>query len=214
VLPKETWLAVNDLHLYTESHHDAGVDRRNRARFLERIIVDHQHMVGIMMGTMLRDEVFVFMRLGRHVERADMSTRVLDVRASSLMAEQTPAAVPYEDIQWTSVLRSLSALQMFHRSRRVPVGGPATLEFILHEPSFPRSVTFCLDEVLVGVSRLPRSSLVLPSCRQACDMLASIDATALDAIGVHDVADALQASIGDIHDAIAATYFWSHSRAG
>ena len=114
VLPREAWTAVNDLYLYMVSNHTDGVARRSRSRFLERVIGESQRVVGILTGTMRRDEAWDFWRLGMQVERADMATRVLDVLAGSVL--DAPDRGAFADVRWMSVLRSLSALQMYHRA--------------------------------------------------------------------------------------------------
>jgi uncharacterized alpha-E superfamily protein len=94
VLPREAWQAINDLYLYVTSHHTDGVGRRSRGRFLDRVIGDVQRFAGIVGTSMSRDAAYHFLRLGRHVERADMTSRVLDVRAVALLsgADRIPLA--------------------------------------------------------------------------------------------------------------------------
>ena len=143
VVPREAWQSVNDLYLYVASHHRDGVARPSRSRFLERIVTESLRTEGFVLSTMSRDEAYEFVRLGRTIERADMTTRVLDVSAGSLMDTQAEGGGQYEDVQWMSVLRSLSALQMYHRTTRLPVEGPAALRFLLLDAAFPRSVMCC-----------------------------------------------------------------------
>jgi uncharacterized alpha-E superfamily protein len=205
VLPREVWVAVNDLFLYVAANHTDGVARRSRSRFLERVIRECQQVTGILTGTMRRDEAWDFWRLGVQVERADMTTRVLDVLAGSLL--DSPAEGAFADVRWMSVLRSLSALQMFHRATLEPVSGPAALRFLLLDERFPRAVATALAEVELGVSRLPRALDVLPACGEARRIVASIDVDGLDAVRLHRVVDDIQIAIGAVHDRIAATYF-------
>ena len=87
------------------------------------------------------------LRLGRHIERGDMVTRVLDVRAGLLLGERPEHAELYDDLQWSSVLRSLSALQMYNRRSATGDGATEVIRFILGETSFPRSVAYCLAGV-------------------------------------------------------------------
>jgi len=161
---------------------------------------------------MSRDEAYTMLRLGRHIERADMVTRVLDVRAGWLLGERPERAELFDDLQWSSVLRSLSAFQMFNR-RATPdtANGPGAAEvirFILGEPSFPRSVVYCLEGVASSARILPLSESVIAACRSAITELSSSDATALlDAAELHCKADRLQIAIGSINDRIAAAYF-------
>lgn len=206
VLPREVWQALNDLYLYVAANHTDGVSRRSRSRFLERIIGECQRIVGIVTGTMRRDEAWDFWRLGLQVERADMTTRVLDVLAGSLL-EARDAPETFADVRWMSVLRSLSALQMFHRATLEPVSGPASLHFLVFDERFPRSLATCLAEIEAGVRRLPTGTAVLPACEAARSRLAEIDAASLDAAQLHDAVDDLQVAIADVHDAIAERYF-------
>lgn len=206
VIPTDAWFVVNDLHLFVSSNAGDGLARRSRTRFLDRVIAEHQRLVGILAGAMLRDQAYTLLRLGRHVERADMTTRVLDVRAGALMAEREDHLKAFDDVQWTSVLRSLSALQMFHRTQRQPVSGPATVEFALHESRFPRSVAYALRAALEGIRSLPYAEVVEPAGKGAIDALAAFDASAT-AEELHAMADDLQRCIGALHERLTGTYF-------
>lgn len=206
VLPREVWAAVNDLYLYVASNHTDGVARRSRSRFLERVIRDCQQITGILTGTMRRDEAWEFWRLGVQVERADMITRVLDVLAGSLLSSRADQNT-FADLRWMSVLRSLSALQMFHRATLEAISGAASLRFLLFDDRFPRSLATTLAEVEAGVTRLPRADAVLPVCTDARKLLAAANVDSMDAEHLHRVVDDLQLAIGAIHDEIAATYY-------
>ena len=206
VVPREAWQSVNDLYLYVASHHRDGVARPSRSRFLERIVTESLRTEGFILSTMSRDEAYEFVRLGRTIERADMTTRVLDVSAGALMATQAGGGGQYEDVQWMSVLRSLSALQMYHRTTRLPVEGPAALRFLLLDAAFPRSVSCCLADVADSLSRLPRSELVLPACDEARRVVADRRLDDLCAAGLHELADELQIALAAIHDHLIATY--------
>lgn len=205
VLPRELWMVVNDLYLYVAGNHTDGVARRSRTRFLERVIADAQRVSGIADATMRRDDAEEFLRLGRLVERADMTTRVIDVRAGSIMRESDGDT--FDDVQWMGVLRSLSALQMFQRSTRSGVSGPATLRFLLLDPAFPRSVAFCLAEIERVAASLPRADLVGPACRQALRLLENEHIGDLSGDELHELADRLQVAIGGVHEAVTAAYF-------
>jgi uncharacterized alpha-E superfamily protein len=218
VVPKELWGVVNDLRLFVDAHHREGVDRRSRPRFLDHVIAENQRAIGILAGSMSHDSAFVMLRLGRHIERADMTTRVLDVRVGALMAAHTDrAAQPspasaavggrYDDLQWTSLLRSLAALQMFHRARPEPVNGPATVQFILHEPTFPRSLNYCLAAAAHSIATLPAAALILPAVTAANDRLEGVRDATLDAESLHQLADDLQADIARIDERLTVTTF-------
>jgi len=206
VLPREVWQSVNDLFLYVASHHLDGVARASRSRFLERVIGESLRTAGFLGSTMSRDEAHEFIRLGRSLERAAMTTRVLDVRAGSLMRTVGDEGDPHDDVQWMSVLRSLSALQMYHRATRRPVEGTATLRFLLLDDAFPRSFTCCLNDVVESLRRLPHPDVVLLSCDEARRLLAAVEMDELDGDDLHELADRLQVGIGAIPDRVISTY--------
>jgi uncharacterized alpha-E superfamily protein len=113
----------------------------------------------------------------------------------------------YDDVQWMSVLRSVSGLQMYHRTTRRPIEGDAVVTFLLTDPAFPRSVAHCMGEMLHGVEELPRNELVQPACEaaQATVRRAAVDTT--DGAGLREAMDRLQIAVADVHDAIATAYF-------
>ena len=91
---------------------------------------------------MSHDEAYAMWRLGRALERADMTTRVLGVRAAAgvlLGSGEGPGT--YDDLLWMGVLRSLSGLQMYRRAVRRPIEGAAVVRFLLEHDRFPRAGT-------------------------------------------------------------------------
>ena len=204
VIPQEFWLTVNDLHLYVSSHADEGVDRRSRSRFLTRVIAESQRAVGILGGVMSSDDAYEMLRLGRTIERADMTTRVLDVRAVSLLET---GAGQLADVQWGGVLRSLSALQMFHRTRPEPVEAGPVVEFLLHDALFPRSVRCCLDKVAASIARLPAPERVAAAGAAAIDRVERGTRDLVDPMVLRGELDAIQVLIGDLSVRLSAAYF-------
>jgi uncharacterized alpha-E superfamily protein len=186
VLPREAWQTVNDLSIYVRGAAITSVERRRRDRFLSRVIDESRRLDGVLQSTITRDEVFDMWRLGRYIERADMTTRVLGVRAASLLSLPAGAVDEFAEVQWMGVLRSLSALQMYQRATRGPIEGPAVVRFLLFDHRFPRSVAGCLAEMRTSILRLPEYSTVLGALEAADRQLrrsrpAADDGMALDA---------------------------------
>ncbi len=231
VFPREGWLAANDLYLYAASHRDEGVARRGRARFLARIVGDSRHLDGILTSSMSRDEAYEFFRIGQMLERAEMTTRVLGVRASALLESASAYASPvrataasaaassskvsledHDEVQWMGVLRSLSALQMYQRSTRAAIDANGVVRFLLHDASFPRSATYCLQRVQRGLERLPRGADTKEVIADALDVLDSVDPDASDGFSLDAEMDRLQVTLAELHNGIANAYF--HTAAG
>jgi uncharacterized alpha-E superfamily protein len=207
VFPAQAWVVVNDLHLYVDRRVSEGLHRRSRARFLGHVITEHQRLIGVLASTMTRDDAYTMLRLGRHLERADMATRVLDVRAGQLLATRSAQAEAYDDLQWLSMLRSLSAAQMYQRDSLLHGIGNGPIGFVLHEQNFPRSVRYCLRSAQKSAARLPNPAEVLEAIDQALTVLDAIEPATLDAARLHETADRLEVAIGEVHQAIYRRYF-------
>jgi uncharacterized alpha-E superfamily protein len=205
VLPREAWQTVNDLYLYTQRDGESGVDRRTRARFLSRVIGEHQRLDGVISGGMHRDEAYELWRLGEVVERADMTTRVLGVRAAALLAAPDTAD-DYDEVQWMGVLRSLSALQMYQRATRGPIVGGGVVAFLLFDRQFPRSVAGCLERARAALLRLPHPDRTLPAVDALDELLASLPASGDDGKQLDAAMDDLQVGLGRLNDAVHDTF--------
>ncbi len=208
VLPRESWEWVNELYLYTSTHKSSALDRRKRMEVLTEIIRRRQAVVGLLSGTMSRDEAFQFMRIGRNVERADMTSRVLDVSHAVNLPYQ---GGQFYDLVWVSVLHALSAHQMYRRHVGVHAKGHKVVHYLLNDAQFPRSVRHCLTELQSALGELPGEG---PQ-RQIVSLIRALDAVdgrklaATDAAdgGLHGFCDRLQSGLGLLSEAIADTYF-------
>ena len=191
VYPREGWQVANDLYLYTQANGEAGVDRRSRNRVLSRVIAESQRIDGVLTSTMSRDEAYEMWRLGQSIERADMTTRVVGVRAAALLA--LPAeAEDHDEVQWMGVLRSVSAMQMFQRSHRGPIDGDSVVRFLVNDASFPRSVNACLARIRRALDLLPPRKAVLAAVDELDAALGAHWIDGDDALALDAAMDAIQ----------------------
>ncbi|MEQ1699927.1 MAG: alpha-E domain-containing protein [Ilumatobacteraceae bacterium] len=205
VLPRDAWQAVNDLYLFTGRDTESGVDRRSRARFLGRVITDCQRLDGVLSGMMRRDQAYELWRLGQMVERADMTTRVLGVRAASLLS--TPLdAHDYDEVQWMGVLRSVAAMQMYQRSHRGPIDGASVVSFLLFDETFPRSVAGCVQRMRAALSRLPRADATMPAVDALEALLRTLPAEAADGAALDRAMDQVQIALADLNTRVYDTF--------
>ena len=206
-VPREAWEKLNNLYLYVKNHVDEAIARRSRYAFLEHIIESSQIINGLLAGTMSHDYAYDFVRIGRNIERTDMTTRIVDVCSANLLPKQTGDLTPFENIQWMSVLKSLSAYQMYRRHVHVRVNGTAVLRFLLQDPRFPRSVYHCLGEIQQSLNNLPHNEVprrhVIRLRRQVHD--AKVEALIDE--GLQGFIDGLQIALGRLHAGIQASYF-------
>ncbi len=207
VLPTEVCEHMNELFMEIKEQLPASLSKRTRLPFLQRIIRGMQTLTGELEGAMSRNDAFTLLMLGRNLERADMTSRIIDVRSAQLLRADAPGFQPFETIQWLNLLKSLSGYQMYRLSQRTRVSRSAVLDFVLRDLQFPRACLFCLKEVEHFLRALPRSAGVLGSLEGARSFLDNATLATLDQPGLHELIDRLQVYIIVVHEAIAQTYF-------
>ncbi|MCS2608710.1 alpha-E domain-containing protein [Halomonas dongshanensis] len=209
VVPREVWEEVNQLYLYVADHGEAGVSQRRRDHFLKSVIRGCQAVSGLIGGTLSFGAASTFIDLGRQLERADMTSRILDVRSASLLPQNPDELLPFENLQWMSVLKSLTAYQMYRQQIRLRVRGPDVLRFLLQDAHLPRSIACCLATVGSCLQRLPRHdrAAAMASLVRADAVEADIQALANSPSKLHAFIDELQIGFGLLHETISSTYF-------
>ena len=207
VLPNEVWEHLNELFMEIKKELPAALGKRTRFPFLQRIVRAMQTLTGELEGTMSRNDAFTIMTLGRNLERADMTSRIIDVRSAQPLSADAPGFGPFETIQWLNLLKSMSGDQMYRLSERTRVSRSAVLEFVLRDRHFPRACHFCLIEAEHALVALPRSAGVLRVLEGACGFLADAQLARLDQPGLHEFIDRLQLHINAVHRGVAQTYF-------
>ena len=161
-------------------------------------------MTGILIGTMNRDEARAFLSIGQNLERADLTSRVIDVRSGAL--HTSPGDNPYEIVHWMAVLRSLAAYQPFRRAMPARPPGGSTLRFLLQNDRFPRAVSACLSEIHTHLKDLARSDDTLEACTSAALMVTAASPLRLDGDGLTEFVDELQVALAEIHTRVENTY--------
>lgn len=204
--PAEAWELLNHFFLDLADDFAGGITKRDRYNFLKRIVTTLQTLNGALEGTLNRNDAYTFLTLGRNLERADMTSRIVDVRSAQLPAESGELR-PFDSLQWMSVLKSLSGYQMYRLARRARISRNDVLAFVLRDTQFPRACLFCLQQTMFGLRALPRSEPVLETLAGAVAFLEAADFASLDQNGLHDLIDHLQLHIIHVHDGLARTYF-------
>src|SRR5688572_5663758 len=214
ILPTEAWELLNQFFAEFSKDLSTGINKRTRFEYLKRIVITLQTIEGIFDGTMNRNDAHTFMTLGRNLERADMTSRIVDVRSAQLLPAETPELRPFESVQWMSVLKSLSGYQMYRLKMRSRVKRADVLQFLLRDDQFPRSCQFCLTQLENSLTPLPRSEAVLDVLETAASFIERAPLGTLDQPGLHELIDNIQLHIHNVHDGIAEIYFPSRDQSG
>lgn len=210
-LSDELWEEINSLYLFTRSEAAAHLIASDPARFYQDIRRSAETFLGIAASTLSRNEAWDFMDLGRHLERADKTTRFLDVTSylpgdAEVMKNSSPGI-----LHWSAILRSCGALGAF-RSVKRGVDAREVFDFLVFSKEFPRSVLFCIDAVDTALHRIsgtPRGTFSNEAERETGRLLADLNFGSTDdafRTGLHPYLDSLQARFNRIGEAIFDSY--------
>ena len=206
IMPSETWERINSLYLSVARRSNKDLPRSMRHSVLNNIIQSCQQITGMLSGTMNQDAPYQFIRLGRNLERADMSTRIIDAASAGLMGKMDDIS-PYRNVLWISVLQSLSAYQMYRLNVRSNVKSRDVLQFLFQSNVFPRSVVHCLREIESSMRLLPEHKGALAVVGSVHQKLAATDCGELVGVALHEYIDDLQLELVHVHNAIVGTWF-------
>lgn len=208
MLPEELWERINGLYLYIKDNlHEAAKNRRNQYLFLQNIISQRHAIVGLITSCMERDLAYQFIRLGTNIERADMTTRIMDISYAVALPEQTPLYEVTVQTLWVGILKALSASQTYRKLKNMHVLMGDVVEFLYTEQRFPRSVSHCLNEMEDSLSYMPHSNAILDAIKVAKRNMALQNTKAMNIKKLHDFIDLSQQYLGNIHGAVTSLYF-------
>ncbi|MDA0718298.1 MAG: alpha-E domain-containing protein [Cyanobacteria bacterium] len=211
VITTEMWEQLNDI--YWTLFDNKGFWSQPPQEQLRDIRRACQLFYGITDATLSRDLSWQFSRLGRVLERAEKTTRILDVKYFLLLPSPDEVGGVLDELQWISLLRSAGAYQMFRQSRQQVIEPKAVASFLLLDPIFPRSVRYCLERIHETL-RIVRGQAV-PGAPDELECLSGLTLARwsysrideLIAGGLHESIDDLQSDLNRLHDLIQQRYF-------
>lgn len=204
VMPAEAWLAVNELHLFAEDRL-ASVTRRTGSDVASDIVRRCYEISGILVGGMSHGPAYQFVRLGRSLERADMTSRMIDVAAAIMMTGRENLRHHATTI-WRAVLRSLSAYQMYRQHVRRRITGQDAVNFLLLNTEFPRSVIYCIQQIHDAAGVLPRSEATRRDVGKLRNELTALDVQSETYATVHQLIDELQVDLAALDRTVYETW--------
>jgi uncharacterized alpha-E superfamily protein len=210
VMTTEMWEQINDIYWTLQEEAFWQQPPQEQLREIRRAC---QLFYGITDATLSRDLSWQFSRLGRLLERADKTTRILDVKYFLLLPSPEEVGGVLDELQWISLLRSAGAYQMFRQSSQQAIEPKAVAAFLLLDPIFPRSVRYCLERINETLRIIRGSSVPRPADDLECLIgltLAHWSFTRIDelvATGLHEAIDNFQSDLNRLHELIEARYF-------
>jgi len=210
-ISSEMWQQINSLYLMiTAVRPEAAIE--GLPEFCHQVRMGCHLFQGITHSTMSHNEAWSFITMGRHLERADKTTRLLDVKYFILLPSINDVGTPYDDVQWASVLKSVSGFEMY-RKKYGRLAPERIVEFLVLDGEFPRAVRYCVgvaDRALHGITGTPHGAFSCASEQRAGMLRSELDFARVDSIlsgGLHEFCDALQTKMNTIDECILADFF-------
>ena len=210
-ISSEMWEQLNTFYLMlNDAAQQESMDLPHQ--FFVDIMNASHAFIGITDATMDHGEGWHFGRLGRMLERADKTSRILDVKYYILLPSVDYIGSPYDSILWGALLRSASAFEMY-RKRHGRIDPQKIAEFLLLDQDFPRAVHYCLsiaDNSLHKLSGSRRGTFINPAEQALGRLLADFDYTSIEEIleaGLHEYLDNTQTRINAVGTAIQEKFF-------
>jgi uncharacterized alpha-E superfamily protein len=212
VISSEMWEQVNRYYLTVSN----GAARRRPIldpyQFFGEVKLLAQQVAGVSDNTMSHDQAWHFFQLGRLLERADNTSRLLDVKYFLLLPSVEDVGGAVDEMQWSILLRSASAFEMY-RKRYGRIEPHDVVEFLLLDREFPRAILYCLDcaetslRAISGSNPSRFSNVAEQRLGMLRSELAYAQASDILAAGLHEFLDGLQTKLNAVGSAIFETYF-------
>ncbi|MDE0483953.1 MAG: alpha-E domain-containing protein [Candidatus Poribacteria bacterium] len=210
-ISSEMWEKLNDAYLMVTETPEEWAMTEPHQFFTDIKVASHLFM-GLTDNIMSHSEAWHFCQLGRLIERADKTSRIVDVKYFILLPSVSDVNTPFDDIQWGALLHSASAFEMYRRTHGL-ISPNNVVAFLLLDREFPRSVLYCLskaEESLHAISGTPLETFS-NSAEQGLGQLRSEFAYAqVDQVlhsGLHEFLDAFQTKLNDVGEDIYKTFF-------
>ena len=212
VISSELWQQANELYLMITSRAASRQAKTNPNEFYSLIKKGCTLFKGLSDATMTHGECWQFIRVGRMTERADKTSRMLDVKYFMLLPQTTDVGTPYDNIQWAAVLKSASALEMY-RIQYHRISPASVAEFLILNRNFPRSMRFCVataESALHNITGAPDGTYSNEAERRIGRLTSDLDFADIEEVlrgGLHEYLDGFQTKLNDVGDAIFETFF-------
>jgi uncharacterized alpha-E superfamily protein len=209
------WEELNKFYLMVRSQAAGRLAVDAPYDFFNQIKLSSHLLEGITDATMSHGEPWHFARMGRLVERADKTSRILDVKYFVLLPNVAEVGTPLDTIQWSALLESASALEMY-RKRYGRITPTNVAEFLMLDREFPRAMHFCLlkaEESLLAITGSLHGTFRTPAEQQIGRLRSELDYAHIDEIirdGLHEFIDGFQTQLNQVGEAISETFFSLH----
>ena len=212
VISREMWEELNGFYLFLKDARKNRIPVEEMGDFFAEVKKAGMYFEGVTNATLSRGEAWNFARLGRLLERADKTSRILDVKYFTLLPHAADVGNNVDQIGWRALLNSASALQMYRQSHHVTT--PASVvDFLVLDANFPRSVRHCVRAAQESLHAITGTRIGAHHCdaeRLLGKLRAILDYEDADFVmtrGMHEFLDDVQSQLNLVSSNINETFF-------
>ncbi len=212
IISSEMWEHLNNFHLELSTERSLSMALQDPHTFFKIIQMRSHLFTGLMDCTMSHGEAWNFARIGMMMERADKTSRILDVKYFMLLPQASLVNAPIDNIQWMAVLKSASAFEMFRKEHH-NITPNKVAEFLIFDNQFPRSIRHCITKAKICLHRItgtPQGAAINLAEKRLGRIQADIEYTDIEEVietGLHEYLDNMQSRINEVGGAIGTTFF-------
>ncbi|HEY3780540.1 MAG TPA: alpha-E domain-containing protein [Fimbriimonadaceae bacterium] len=212
IISSEMWEQINGFYLMVQRASTSSKAAVDLHSFCRNVRMECHLFEGLCYATMSHSEAWHFVQMGRMMERADRTARILDVKYFILLPKVDYVGSPIDDIQWGAVLKSCSGFEMY-RKRFGRLSPDKIVEFLLINREFPRSVLYCLNSVsdsLHTITGTPNAVFRFSSEQKLGQLRSELlwaEPNEIIVKGLHEYLDSLEIRLIEIGEQIAANFF-------
>lgn len=208
----EMWECINGLYHFVREQTAKEIWTDDVYAFFSEIRGYSEKFQGLTDATFVRDEGYKFIQIGKFLERADQTSRIVDIKYFMLLPESQEVNGPVDLAGWVAVMRSCSAFDAYHMKYFADIQAASVAELLLLERTFPRSMRFCMrqiEENLRAISETPEGMFSNNAEKLAGRLRSEIIYTTVDEIikeGLHEFIDRIQVRLTEVNHAIYEQY--------
>ncbi len=212
VIPSEIWEMINKLYLEVAGRGTSSKAFKRPHKFYSEIKMACHLITGIAYTTMSRGEAWHFSQLGRYLERADKTSRILDVKYFIMLPRLDYVGSSMDNVQWSALLKSTSSFEMY-RKRFNLISPQNIVDFLIFDREFPRSILYCVNHAEQSLFRIvgtPMGTFNNELERQFGKLSGKLNYSNVSevmSIGLHEFLDGVQSDLNLLGEAIFENFF-------
>lgn len=209
IISTEMWESINTLYHLVEKH------SRKRSldtvqEFLAQVRLTNHLLTGLIENTMSHDTAWHFARLGKLIERADKTARMLDVKYFLLLPNPEYVNSPYDTVEWGAVLKSVTGYEIYRKQYHY-ANYHDVAQFLIFDLNFSRSIRFCIQGLANSFSSITKQHAQDSAAhKEISKLIHCIKNSDLDTIlqsGLHEFIDLIQINLNQFDKALYEVFF-------